>query len=77
MVEMETSIGRRTAEVMTEDASGAQYRYKFSRQGDELELQERLKARPDEAEVPSWNVVTPKVTPKVRDELESQGYTVE
>jgi hypothetical protein len=76
MVEMETSIGRRTADVITQDASGAQFRYKFSRQGDELELQERLKARPAEGEIPSWNRVTPKVTPKVRDELQSRGYSV-
>ena len=74
---MDVSVGRNSAKVITEDASGAQYKNTFSRQGDELELQERYKARPAEAEIPDWKRVTPKVTPLVRDELEGRGYVVE
>lgn len=74
---MDVNIGRRGGKVLTEDASGAQYKYLFSRDGDTLTLDQREKTRADVAEIPEWQLVTPTVTESVRDELERRGYDVE
>lgn len=73
---MDVNVGCKNAKVLTIDASGAQYKHTFSRQGDELELQDRFKSRPTEGEIPNWKRVAPKVTGTVREELESRGYDV-
>ncbi len=79
---MNVNIESNTATVLTEDANGTQYKYLFSRQGDELELQSRQKARhelagePGEPAIPDWKTVTPEVTPAVRRELEENGYHI-
>lgn len=77
MSELEVQIGTIDAYVQTVDASGAHYAYHFDRDGDTLTLKDREKARPAEAEIPNWRTVTPKVTPTVREALETRGFDVE